>query len=149
MGKETERKFIVSGRFKHLASKEISIIQAYISIDKHRIVRVRISDRQAFITVKSDSPDGSISRKEWEYLIPREDALEIMEICLPGKIEKTRYLVPVGKHTWEVDVFHGKNDGLVIAEIELANEYEVFEKPEWIGKEVTGNPAYYNSNLIK
>ena len=149
MGKETERKFIVTGRFKHLASKEISIIQAYISIDKQRIVRVRISDRQAWITVKSDSPAGSISRKEWEYLIPHEDALEIMELCLPGKIEKTRYLVPVGKHTWEVDVFHGKNDGLIIAEIELATESEIFEKPEWIGKEVTGNPAYYNSNLIK
>jgi adenylate cyclase len=149
MGIEIERKFLVKGEFKHLAVKNIRIIQTYLSIDRDKTVRVRIADDKAFITVKGRPAENSISRNEWEIQVSVPDAREMMKICLPGKIDKTRYLVPSGKHTFEVDVFHGKNEGLIIAEIELSSESERFEKPEWLGEEVTGKPEYYNANLIR
>jgi adenylate cyclase len=149
MAIETERKFLVSGNFKMKATKQKNIIQKYLVIDPDKTVRVRISDDKAFLTIKSRLTTGSISRSEWEVAIPVEDARGMMKICLPGKIEKTRYLVPSGKHTFEVDVFHDKNEGLIIAEVELGSESEEFEKPEWLGREVTGDPAYYNANLLK
>jgi len=90
-----------------------------------------------------------IGRDEWEFEIPFSDAKEMIKLCLPGCIVKTRYHIPSGKHMFEVDVFHGRNDGLIIAEIELVSEDDAFEKPEWLGAEVTGDPAYYNSNLVK
>jgi adenylate cyclase len=149
MAFEIERKFLVKGRFRHLAIKNVRIRQSYLSIDPKRTVRLRISGEKAVMTVKSDAPADSFSRMEWEFEIPPVDAEEMMKICIPGKIDKTRYYIPCEKHTYEVDVFHDKNEGLVIAEIELSSEFEVFEKPEWLGEEVTGNPAYNNSNLIK
>jgi adenylate cyclase len=147
MATETERKFLVRGEFKHLAIKKIHITQAYLSVEPDKTIRLRITDNEAFLTIKSLAEINSITRHEWEFMIPLNDAIEMMNLCLPGKILKTRYLIPCGKHTFEVDVFHEKNKGLIIAEIELKSEDEQFEKPEWLGMEVTGNPSYYNSNL--
>lgn len=149
MATETERKFLVKGEFRHLAIKEISIIQAYLSIDPDKTIRVRVADNQAFLTIKNRSRINSISRSEWEFPIPFSDANDIMRVCFPAKIIKTRYHIPTGDHTFEVDVFHGKHEGLIIAEIELNSEDESFERPEWLGEEVTGNPEYYNANMIK
>jgi CYTH domain-containing protein len=149
MATETERKFFVKGEFIDLAVKKIDIIQRYLSIDSDKTVRLRLAGDEAFLTIKG-RPDGkSISRNEWEVRIPVNDAQEMMKICMPGMIEKTRYIIPSGAHQFEVDVFHGKNEGLIIAEIELSYESEDFEKPEWLGDEVTGRPEYYNANLIK
>jgi len=149
MAIETERKFLVKGEFRHLTVKETNIFQAYLSVDPERTVRLRIAGEKAFLTIKGKAAEGTISRKEWETELPVDDARQIKDICLPGKIIKTRYLVPSGNHVFEVDVFHDKNEGLVIAEIELAWEGESFEKPGWLGEEVTGIPGYYNANLIK
>jgi adenylate cyclase len=149
MGKEIERKFLVKGEFKHMSVKNMRIIQTYLSIDRDKTVRVRIADDKAFITIKGRPAENSIARNEWEIPVSVPDAREMMKICLPGKIDKTRYFVPSGKHTFEVDVFHDKNEGLIIAEIELTSESERFEKPEWLGEEVTGKPEYYNANLIR
>ncbi len=146
---EIERKFLVRGEFRHLAVGETRIFQAYLSLDPKRIVRLRIAGEKAFFTIKGEASGGGISRKEWEIELPVEEAEMMKDICLPGIIEKTRYLVPSGKHCFEVDVFHGRNEGLVIAEIELENEDEDFERPAWLGEEVTGKPEYYNSNLVK
>jgi adenylate cyclase len=149
MATETERKFLVKSEFRHHSTKEVNITQTYLSIDPYKTIRIRTADDKAFITIKN-RPDGkSLSRGEWEFQIPFSDATEMMNLCLPGKIVKTRYLVPFGNHTYEVDVFHDKNEGLVIAEIELTSEDEVFEKPDWLGDEVTGRAEYYNANLIK
>ena len=149
MGREIERKFLVKGEFKHQAVRHYEILQRYLSIDPDKTIRVRIAGRKSFLTIKSKPHGKSFTRGEWEIQIPKADAEEIMKICLPGKIEKTRYIVPSGKHMFEVDVFHDKNEGLVIAEIELDSESEKFEKPAWLGEEVTGKPEYYNANLIK
>lgn len=149
MATETERKFLVRGEFRHLSVKEIKITQSYISIDPVKTIRIRISDDKAYLTIKGRPSGTSISRNEWEFSIPVADALDMQKICLPGRIVKTRYHIPAGKHTFEVDVFHEKNEGLTIAEIELSSEEEIFEIPEWLGEEVTGNPAYYNANMIR
>jgi adenylate cyclase len=149
MATETERKFLVKGKFKHLAIKKISILQAYLSDDPERTIRIRIASKKAFLTIKGKGTDSSVTRSEWEIQMPVSYARDIMKICLPGKIEKTRYVVPAGKHIYEVDVFHDKNKGLIIAEIELSSENEKYEKPDWLGDEVTGKPEYYNVNLIK
>ena len=149
MAIETERKFLVNGEFRNLAVESTYIEQRYLSIDSEKTIRIRISGNQAFLTIKGRPAENSISRGEWEIPVSVSDARELMNICLPGKIEKTRYLIPSGKHTFEVDVFHDKNEGLIIAEIELSYESEQFEKPEWVGAEVTGRPEYYNANLIK
>ncbi|MDP4223861.1 MAG: CYTH domain-containing protein [Bacteroidota bacterium] len=148
MALEIERKFLVKGKFAHLSVKEQNITQAYLSVDPERIIRVRISNGRALLSVKSGIRKTGFTRNEWELEIPLKTAAEILEICLPGRIDKTRYIVPYMDHTWEVDVFHGKNEGLIIAEIELTSENENFEKPEWLGEEVTGRSEYYNSNLI-
>ena len=149
MATETERKFLIKSEFRHLAIKEIKIIQAYLSIDNNKTIRLRIANDNAFLTIKSRPGKNSITRKEWEVQISVTDAEEMMRVCLPGRIVKTRYLIPSGKHTFEIDVFHEKNEGLIIAEIELKSEDEYFEKPAWLGEEVTGKPQYYNANLIK
>jgi adenylate cyclase len=149
MAIETERKFLVKGDFRHLSVKKIEIIQAYLTAAPDKTIRLRITDETAFLTVKTKAKANSISRNEWEVEIPVKDAWEMMEICIPGRVVKTRYHVPSGKHTFEVDVFHDKNEGLIVAEIELGSEDEYFDKPEWLGEEVTGNPAYFNSNLTK
>ena len=148
MAIERERKFLVKGECIHLAVKEISITQSYLSIDADKTIRLRIADDKAFLTIKSRPRKNSITRNEWEVQVSVSDAEEMMQICLPGRIVKTRYLIPSGKHLFEVDVFHEKNEGLIIAEIELTSEDEPFSKPDWLGEEVTGNPRYYNANLI-
>ena len=134
MATETERKFLVKGDFRHLAVKETEIVQTYLSIDPDKTIRLRITGNKAFLTIKSPSLNQSLTRNEWEVQIPVKDAEEMIRICLPGRVAKTRYLVPSEKHTFEVDVFHEKNEGLIIAEIELTSEDENFTKPEWLGE---------------
>ena len=122
-------------------------MQGYICSDPGRTVRVRVRGDKGFLTIKGQSSEDGLSRFEWEKEIPVSEALELMNLCVSGVIDKTRYLVPYGDHTYEVDVFHGANEGLVLAEIELSDELEAFEKPSWLGKEVTGDMRYYNSML--
>lgn len=149
MATEIERKFLVKGEFIHLAERKSEVVQRYLAIDYTKSIRIRITGDKAFLAVKGRSSGKSIARNEWEFPVPLKDASGIMNICLPGKVEKTRYIVPSGKHKFEVDVFHDKNEGLVIAEIELSSESEDFDRPDWLGEEVTGKPEYYNANLIK
>lgn len=122
-------------------------MQGYICSDPDRTVRVRVRGDKGFLTIKGRSSEDGLSRYEWEKEIPVSEAFELMALCGSGVIDKTRYLVPFGKHTYEVDVFHGANEGLVLAEIELSDEQEAFEKPSWLGEEVTGEVRYYNSML--
>ncbi|MBM4169111.1 MAG: CYTH domain-containing protein [Ignavibacteria bacterium] len=149
MGKETERKFLVKGDFKPFVSKETRIVQGYLSSVPERTVRVRIKGDKGFITIKGIGNVSGASRFEWEKEVPVNEIDELLNICEPGVIDKTRYLVKVGQHTFEVDEFHGENKGLVLAEIELGSETEEFQKPEWLGEEVTGDTRYYNSMLMK
>lgn len=146
---EIERKFLVDGDFKPLAKKVVRIIQAYLNSEPQRTVRIRVKGEEAFITVKGISSESGISRFEWEKEIPVAEALELLNICEPGAIDKTRYLIEAGEHIFEVDEFHGENEGLIVAEVELSREDETFIKPEWLGKEVTGDSRYYNSSLVK
>ncbi len=146
---EIERKFLVTKEdYRNQADSRRLIIQAYLNTHPERTIRIRINDDEAFLTIKGKSSEDGLSRFEWEKDIPIEEARKLLKICEPGKIEKYRYEVKDGKHTYEVDEFLEDNQGLVIAEIELENEEEKFNKPEWLGKEVTGNPDYYNSNLL-
>ena len=149
MAQEIERKFLVIGDFKQEAFKVVRITQGYLSSVPGRIVRVRMKGDQGFITIKGACNSSGVSRFEWEKEINCDDALALLQLCEPGVIEKTRYLVrnADGKHVWEVDEFHGDNDGLVMAEVELTDENESFDKPQWLGKEVTGDPRYYNASL--
>lgn len=146
MAKEIERKFLVkSSEYRDIATAKCSIKQGYLSTHKESTVRVRIKDKSAFITVKGIS--NGITRDEWEFSIPVDDALEMLRICQGNIIEKERYVVDYMGCIWEVDEFHGVHDGLVVAEIELKDENETFPIPPFIGMEVTGNVAYYNSTL--
>ena len=147
MPREIERKFLVTGDFKQEACDSFRLVQGYISTDPDRTVRVRVRGDKGFLTIKGRSSLDGLSRYEWEKEIPVSEALELMNLCVSGVIDKTRYLVPYGGHTYEGDVFHGANEGLVLAEIELADEQEMFEKPSWLGEEVTGDVRYYNSML--
>lgn len=147
MAQEIERKFLVEGDFKAEAFKATRIIQGYLSSVPERVVRVRVKDDQGFITVKGACSASGVSRFEWEKAITRDEALLLLQLCEPGVIDKTRYLVKNtdGKHVWEVDEFHGNNEGLVMAEVELEDEHEPFDRPQWLGEEVTGDPRYYNA----
>lgn len=146
---EIERKFLVTSEdFKKQASKKTLFIQAYLNTHPDRTIRIRISGEKAFMTIKGRSSENGLSRFEWEKEIKLGEAKELLKLCEPGKIEKYRYLVEFGAHTYEVDEFLEDNEGLFLAEIELDSEKEKFEKPHWLGEEVTGNLAYYNSNLI-
>lgn len=147
MAKEIERKFLVSGEFRQDSPESYRIMQGYICSDPDRTVRVRVRGDKGFLTIKGRGSEDGLSRYEWEKEIPVTEAAELMALCGSGVIDKTRYLVPFGKHTYEVDVFHGANEGLVLAEIELSDEQEAFEKPSWLGEEVTGDVRYYNSML--
>lgn len=149
MAKEIERKFLVKGEFKTNALKCSSIIQAYISSNPDRSVRLRLIDNKAFLTIKGNSNSSGLCRYEWEKEIDYKEAKELILISEPGRIEKIRFLVPYGHHFYEVDEFHGQNQGLIIAEIELQSEDEHFERPEWLGDEVTNDERYYNSNLVR
>ena len=146
---EIERKFLVAGEFKSMATQAIRITQGYLSSMPERTVRVRIKGDKGFITIKGDVSDSGFSRFEWEKEIPVTEVEELLKICEPGVINKTRYLVPAGKHTFEVDEFQDDNEGLIIAEVELASENETFEHPAFLGQEVTGDVKYYNSMLTK
>ena len=149
MAREIERKFLVSGDFKQEAVDSFHLVQGYISADPDRTVRVRIKGAHGYLTIKGRSSADGLSRYEWEKEIPVEEARELMSLCGPGVIDKTRYHVPCCGHTFEVDEFYGSNQGLVLAEIELQDEQEAFQKPSWLGEEVTGDIRYYNSMLMK
>lgn len=149
MAQEIERKFLVKGEFKSLAYSQSHIVQGYISSAHGRTVRIRIRDEKGYLTIKGASNASGMSRYEWEKEIPFNEAQELMKLCEPGIIDKTRYLVKSGKHTFEVDEFYGENEGLILAEVELGSEDELYEKPSFIGEEVTGDIRYYNSNLMK
>ncbi|MDR0348268.1 MAG: CYTH domain-containing protein [Tannerella sp.] len=149
MGLEIERKFLVKGDFSRQTDASSRMVQGYICTGKDCTVRIRICGEKGFLTIKSAPNKRGWSRYEFEQPVPLADAEELLKLCLPGIIEKVRYRIHAGKHTWEVDVFHGENEGLVVAEIELESEDEVFELPEWAGREVTGDPKYYNAMLSK
>jgi CYTH domain-containing protein len=146
---ETERKFLVVGEFKSLSYNATRIQQGYIASNNGRTVRVRIRGDKGYLTIKGPSGLKGITRYEFDTEIPLDDARELMEICEPGIIDKTRYLVksPDGRHTWEIDEFYGDNEGLVLAEVELSHESEEFQKPDFIGREVTGDRRFYNSHM--
>ena len=150
-GLEIERKFLVhkAGRpYAAQATSSSRIRQGYICSERGRTVRVRIRDGRGFITIKGPSDGKGMSRYEFEKEITLDEASHLMELCEPGIIDKTRYLVASGKHVFEVDEFYGDNEGLVMAEVELASETEAYEKPDFIGMEVTGDKRFYNSHLL-
>lgn len=149
MPQEIERKFLVEGEYKGQAYAKSRIRQGYICSRRGRTVRVRIRDGEGFLTIKGATDSKGMSRYEWEKVLPLEEAEALMALCEPGMIDKTRYLVAAGKHVFEVDEFYGENEGLVVAEVELAGEDEPFERPAFLGKEVTGDARYYNSQLMK
>lgn len=149
MATEIERKFLVKGDFNKEAVSATRIVQGYICSRPGRTVRVRIRDNEGFLTIKGPSDEKGLSRYEFEQKIPLADAAELLQLCEPGAIDKMRHLIPCGKHTWEVDVFHGANEGLTLAEIELSSEDEPFDRPAWLGEEVSGDKRYYNSMLTK
>jgi CYTH domain-containing protein len=147
---EIERKFLVlSNDFINEAYTKKRIVQAYISTNPERTVRIRIKADKGFLTIKGIGNSSGTTRLEWETEIPVQDAEKLLMICEEGTIDKTRHEVKIGQHIFEVDVFTGENEGLVIAEIELQSEDEIFEKPSWLGKEVTNDERYYNAYISK
>lgn len=149
MGQEIERKFLVKGdEWRPLSTGALTMRQGYLSDGFSSSVRVRIEDERAFLNIKS-SVDG-IHRHEFQYEIPVSDAVDLLDhVALRPLIEKTRHEVPLGKHLWEIDVFEGENSGLIVAEVELAHADEPFERPSWIGEEVSDDLRYYNVSLRK
>ena len=147
---EIERKFLVlNDDFKKEAFAKNEIAQGYISTNPERTVRIRVKGNDGFLTIKGIGNETGISRLEWEKQIEVEEARQLMELCEKGTISKTRYEVKIGNHIFEIDEFYDDNQGLFIAEIELEHEDEVFEKPTWLGKEVTNDERYYNAYLSK
>ena len=143
---EIERKFRVVGDYKPFIDRSMHLVQGYIASGR-RTVRVRIADDRAWLTIKGPSKDGGLSRFEWEKEISLKEALELMQLAEGALIDKHRYIVEHAGHIFEVDEFHGDNEGLTIAEIELQSVDEEFEHPEWLGRELTGIKRYYNSHL--
>ena len=147
---EIERKFLVNtDAYKQLSISQYRITQGYLSSVPERTVRIRLTEREAFLTVKGAGNKSGMSRFEWEKNIPLEEGRSLLALCEPGVIDKTRYLVECEGLTYEVDEFYGDNQGLVVAELELESENQSFTRPNWLGDEVTGNRAYYNSMLMK
>jgi adenylate cyclase len=147
MGEEIERKFLVVGDGWRETAESEQLRQGFLSTEPERTVRVRLAGSQGSLTIKGKTIGAR--RQEFEYEIPGADAQRMLDtLCERPLIEKVRYTLRVGRHTWEVDVFEGENAGLVIAEIELESEDEAFEKPDWAGEEVTDDPRYFNSNLV-
>ena len=147
---EIERKFLVtSNDFLKTFTKQNRIVQGYLSSDPKRTVRIRLKGENGYLTIKGESNESGLTRFEWEKEISYSDAEDLLSLCEKGVIDKIRYEVIIGVHVYEVDVFAKENEGLVIAEIELSSEEEIFEKPSWLGKEVTGDERYYNSYLSK
>ncbi|MGL5787193.1 MAG: CYTH domain-containing protein [Bacteroidales bacterium] len=150
MNREIERKFLVAGPFKSLSFCHTHILQGYISSNPERSVRIRLKGDKAFITIKGIGSSDGLSRFEWEKEISMEDAKQLMQLCEPTSvIDKIRYEIRHDNHIIEVDEFNGLNKGLVVAEIELTDENDAVDLPEWIGQEVTGDVRYYNSMLAK
>lgn len=148
MAKEIERKFLIDASKLNIPSEGKEIKQAYIATADNCVVRIRVQDNCAMLTLKGENK--GISRSEFEYEIPVSEANEmIAELCTGSVIEKTRYLIRHEDHMWELDVFYGDNEGLVVAEIELKSEEEKFSIPTWVSKEVSGDPKYYNSSLLE
>jgi CYTH domain-containing protein len=147
MGLEIERKFLVVGEYKSKAFAADRIAQGYISSGNGKTVRVRIRGEKGYLTIKGPSDQEGMARYEFETEIALHDAEDLMKLCEPGIIDKTRYLVRSGKHIFEVDEFYGDNQGLVMAEVELSAEDEPYVKPDFIAEEVTGDPRFYNSFL--
>lgn len=149
-GMEIERKFLVrkDRDYKGQAFASSRIKQGYIAA-KGATVRVRLRDDKGYLTIKGPSSANGLGRYEFEKEISLEEAKELMKLCVPGRVNKNRWLVKSGKHTVEIDEFFGENEGLVIAEIELAYENEPYEKPDFLGQEVTGDKRYYNSHLLR
>jgi adenylate cyclase len=147
MGEEIERKFLVDDMTWRASAAGVRFRQGFLSTIPERTVRVRVAGPKAWITVKGKTVGAR--RAEFEYEVPAADAEEMLDtLCMRPLIEKVRYRLAFGLHTWEIDVFEDENAGLVIAEIELRSEDEVFEKPAWLGSEVTDDPRYFNSNLV-
>lgn len=144
---EIERKFLVNNDRYKIGSTSARYCQGYLKGGSTCVVRVRIADGKAMLTIKG--PSKGVTRSEFEYLIPTEDANAMLELCERPLIEKIRYVVNYKGMTWEVDEFLGDNQGLVIAEIELSSEDQAFEKPDWVGEEVSSDPKYHNSNLVR
>ena len=150
MSLEIERKFLVKNEdFKKEFYQKKAIKQGYLNSDKNRTVRVRISDNNAFLTIKGKSNTSGTTRFEWEKEIDIIEAEQLLLLCEPSIIDKTRFLIKSEHHIYEVDEFYGDNNGLIVAEIELSSENENFKKPLWLGEEVTGELKYYNSSLSK
>ena len=150
MAQEIERKFLVKGDYKGLVTKETRITQGYLSSVPERTVRVRIKGDKGFLTIKGIGSKSGASRFEWEKEISVEEASTLLDICEPGVIDKSRFIVPEKTGLeFEVDEFYGENEGLTVAEIELPSEDFSFEKPEWLGEEVTGDVRFYNAMLMK
>lgn len=147
MALEIERKFLVDGGFRDRATSVSHIVQGYISSARGRTVRVRLRDDRGYLTIKGPSDEAGLARYEFEKEITVDEARELLQICEPGIIDKKRYLVPAGRHVFEVDEFFGENAGLVVAEVELRSADEAFERPDFLGREVTGDRRYYNSML--
>lgn len=147
MALEIERKFLVEGDYKSLSTSHSHIMQGYICSGRGCTVRVRIRDERGYLTIKGPSRNGGLSRYEFEKEITKDEALSLMTLCEPGIIDKVRWLVPMGAHTYEVDEFFGDNAGLVVAEVELGSEDEAYERAPFLGQEVTGDRKYYNSSL--
>lgn len=148
MAIEIERKFLVrDDSYKHESFSSSHIRQGYLCSERGKTIRVRIRDEQAYLTIKGPSVDGGLSRYEFEYEIPLDDAEKLMTLCEPGLIDKRRWLVKSGDHVFEVDEFFGDNEGLVMAEVELRTANEEPKMPHFIGQEVTGDRRYYNSQL--
>lgn len=148
MKKEIERKFLVKGDFMPFVTSSTRIEQGYVAKSEQLTLRIRTRNEQGYLTIKGRTNEKGMSRSEWEYEIPVEEARELLKFSR-GTISKTRYLVPVGDHTFEVDEFYGENEGLVVAEVELQGENEEYPRPDWLGEEVTGDRRYYNSQLLK
>ena len=147
---EIERKFLVlSDDFINESFSQKRIVQGYLSSTPERTVRVRIKGDKGYLTIKGKSSTNGTTRLEWEREISVMDAETLLNICESGIIDKVRYEVKVGHHVYEVDIFSGENDGLVMAEIELESESETFERPKWLGEEVTNDERYYNAYLSK
>ena len=145
---EIERKFLVTGpHYREESRSQLRILQGFLSTDPDRTIRVRCIGPQGFLTIKGRTYDAGTSRPEWEYEIPLKEAEELLSLCETHPIEKIRYQVEAGPHVFEVDEFTGLNDGLILAEVELTTASESFEKPPWLGQEVTGDNRYYNSQL--
>lgn len=147
---EIERKFlVVSEAYKKDATSETRIVQGFLNTAPERTVRVRIKGNKGYLTVKGKGNESGTTRFEWEKEISFKDATNLIDLCEPGILEKIRFEVPAGEHLFEIDEFLGENKGLVVAEVELQNEDERFDKPDWLGDEVTGQIKYYNSQLTK